>query len=140
MNKHGEKLTRWQYEQLAHQIEREDGLINIRIGWMLTFEGFLFTALALAGNSTTCNAAFINVLRYVFSSVGIFVGFLALLAVKAALSALEDLKKLWERGQYPDGYPQPFGKNKSHSHGAFYSQGLPIMMIGTWIFVCMVLK
>ncbi len=35
------------YQYLAHQIEREDGLVNTRLNWMLTTQGLFFAALAL---------------------------------------------------------------------------------------------
>ena len=39
------------YETIAKQIEREDGLINYRLSWMLQINGFLFAAIALLGGS-----------------------------------------------------------------------------------------
>ena len=34
-----------QYDAIAHQIDREDSLINYRLTWTLTLNGFLFAAL-----------------------------------------------------------------------------------------------
>lgn len=47
-----EKEKRQYYEDLSKQIEREDGLVNTRMTWMITLQGFLFAALALIGNKT----------------------------------------------------------------------------------------
>lgn len=125
------EMIKWRYEQLAHQIEREDGLINTRIQWMLTFQGFLFTAIAIGENANGSNANFIAGLRYIIPIVGIIVGLLAFLAVQAALSALMELKALWNPFLY-NGYPRPYGRQTQHSHGAAYSLGIPVVMICTW--------
>jgi len=81
---------------VAHQIEREDGLINTRITWMLTFEGFLFAALALVADDQKVDTAVYGVLKYALPGVGIAVGLLAGLAVLAALMALSVLKGRWK--------------------------------------------
>ena len=127
-----EELTRQQeYEYLAHQIEREDSLINTRITWMLTFEGFLFAALALVANKENIGTAVYKVLKYALPLMGIAVGMLAFLGVQAALSALEVLKNRWDPEKFK-GYPQPFGGPRPHAFGALYSQGLPLVVIVTW--------
>lgn len=41
------------YEYTVHQIEREQGLVDTRISWTLTFEGFLFAAIAIAISENT---------------------------------------------------------------------------------------
>ena len=59
------------YEYMSKQIEREDGLINTRITWMLTFEGFLFAALAIvAGKDDDPNIQF--VLNYCISGISCY--------------------------------------------------------------------
>jgi hypothetical protein len=130
-NQDTEEAIKWRYEQLAHQIEREDGLINTRIQWMLTFQGLLFTAIAFGESANAGNSTFLAGLRYIIPIVGIIVGFLAFLAVQAALSALKDLKALWNPFRY-SGYPRPYGMQTQHSHGAAYSLGIPVVMICTW--------
>lgn len=37
------------YEYIAQQIAREDGLINYRLTWTLTLNGFLYAALGFLG-------------------------------------------------------------------------------------------
>ena len=83
------------YEYMSKQIEREDGLINTRITWMLTFEGFLFAARAIvAGKDDDPNIQF--VLKYALPIVGSIIAFLAFLAIQAALTALKELKDRWD--------------------------------------------
>jgi hypothetical protein len=36
---------RLRYEYIAHQIHREDSLVNFRLTWSLTLNGFIFAAL-----------------------------------------------------------------------------------------------
>lgn len=121
------------YEVLSHQIEREDGLINTRITWMLTFEGFLFAALALVANDNS-DPTIQLILKYVLPIVGSAVAFLALLAISAAFSALEDLRKRWDQTKYPN-YPRPFGNENEHASGATYCKGVPIVIIVFWAVV-----
>jgi hypothetical protein len=139
MNYQAEEVTKWRYEQLAHQIEREDSLIDKRLGWMLTFQGFLIAAFALGMTETPSNAGISDVFKYIFPTAGFTVGLLALLAVRAALSALHDLKRLWTAPPFPDNYPQPFGRQRFHQHGAMYSQGLPLAMMIAWVVIIMIM-
>jgi hypothetical protein len=101
---------------------------------MLTFEGFLFTALAIVSDHQKADTAVYRVLKYALPGVGIAVGLLALLAVLAAVMALSDLKVHWKPKAFPD-YPPPFGESQLHAIGALYSLGLPIVMIVAWAFI-----
>ena len=47
----GTDATEQQYSDVIAQVEREQVLINNRITWMLTFEGFLFAGLARISDS-----------------------------------------------------------------------------------------
>jgi len=125
--------VRISYEHLAHQIEREDGLINTRVTWMLTFEGFLFAALALVASKES-DPTIQMVLKYALPIIGFVIAFLAYHAIGAALSTLTYLKDLWEPENYP-GYPQPFGKEMQHTRGASYSKGLPVTIMVLWFVV-----
>ncbi|WKJ91350.1 hypothetical protein QZJ86_04265 [Methylomonas montana] len=121
-----------QYDCLAHQIEREDGLINTRITWLLTFQGFLFAALAIvANNAGSKDVAIYWALKYTLPVIGISIGVLGILGVRAALIALSELKDIWDQAKFPN-YPPPYGKPRLHAFGSFYSQGIPIILSIAW--------
>ncbi len=122
------------YDSLCHQIEREDGLISTRVGWMLTFEGFLFAALALISNKPDTDVAVYWAMRCALPIVGILVGVMALFAVNAALRALEELKLMWVKGEFA-GLPPPYGGDVNHSTAARYAKGLPFLMIVAWSWI-----
>lgn len=138
----GGPTTKKYYEYVAHQIEREDGLINTRINWMLTFEGILFASLAFVADKEKVRAEVCIALKYVLPMLGILVGLLALLAVNGAVSALQELKGLWTIEKFPIHYhlyPRPYGAHWNHNCGVYYSQGLPLSIITAWICILVVL-
>ena len=75
-------------------IEHENSLMNNRIGWMLAFNGFLFTAISISisqkasGNSLI----FINV---IISVVGIVTAVSTFIALKISMKAIHRLKTKW---------------------------------------------
>lgn len=119
------------YGQLAHQIEREDGLINTRITWMLTFEGFLFAALALVADKES-DQTIQFALKYALPLIGLVVAILAFFAIGAALSVLATLKKQWDPAKFPD-HIRPFGGDEQHAMGAAFARGLPTAIAVLWL-------
>ncbi|MDX1590165.1 MAG: hypothetical protein R3296_14620 [Oleiphilaceae bacterium] len=117
------------YEYMAYQIEREDGLVDTRIRWMLTFEGFLLAALALASDGG--DPLIQEFLKYAIPVIGIIVALLSYAAIEAALSTLNRLKKMWDDETY-QGYPRPFGKMRASAFGALFARGLPLVICALW--------
>lgn len=117
------------YEYIAHQIEREDGLVDTRIRWMLTFEGFLLASLAIVSDGD--DQIIQMTLKYALPVIGVIVALLSWAAIEAALWTLKELKELWEDGDY-SGYPRPFGKGVTHTLGALFARGLPWVIIVLW--------
>jgi hypothetical protein len=121
------------YEYMSHQIEREDGLINTRITWMLTFEGFLFATLALIGQQGTVRPELYAAAKNTLPVLGALIGFLAYLSVEAALSALKHLKSGWESRDPKELFPRAFGKRRPHHMAALHSRLLPLAVVIAWI-------
>jgi hypothetical protein len=92
------------YEILRSYVEHEDDLINSRLTWMLTINGFLFTAFALLGqhaidlasgnatppvdSSRVVTLDFLFVILFVIAALGGAVSFIASKAIKAAHYAI----------------------------------------------------
>jgi hypothetical protein len=122
--------TKDKYEYLAKQIEREDGLINTRISWLLTFEGFLFAAFGIMSKEPS---SIQSKILWLIPIAGFSMSFLAMLGINAAISALNNLKKQWE-GNFC-GYIQPFGNDNEHKSAVTYSRGIPILLMGIWLII-----
>lgn len=121
------------YEYLAHQIEREDGLVNYRLTWMLTTQALLFAALALLAGKDT-DAEMREILASLLPWIGIVLCVIAFLGVTAANIAITDLKSEWEKLAY-DKAPRPYGRPLAHRLGLIPSFGLPLLFLGAWIYV-----
>ncbi|MCA1686831.1 MAG: hypothetical protein LC745_12855, partial [Planctomycetia bacterium] len=97
--------------------------------------------LAIVSDKEKAHAEVYAALRYTLPLLGIAVGLLALLAVTGAVSALRDLKALWNREKFPaayDLYPRPFGTPRHHAFGVYYSQGLPLVVVIAWFRILLV--
>ena len=121
------------YEYLAHQIEREDGLVNYRLTWMLTTQGLLFAALALlAGKEIDVDMR--AMLAWLLPRIGIALSVIALLGVSAANNQITYLKKKWEKLDYVKA-PRPYGGPWAWRFGLIPSLCLPVLFFAAWIYV-----
>lgn len=119
------------YDIAVRQLERELSLINNRISWMLTFQGFLFATIALVANKNTEQAIRL-VFRNVIPTIGIVVAFLALIGVHAAHLSIESIKTRWKQNLDYLEYSQAFGTSTSSILGRVPSYGIPISIIIAW--------
>ncbi|MCC7373714.1 MAG: hypothetical protein IT581_03590 [Verrucomicrobiales bacterium] len=130
-----EQVYRW----ISEQIAREDGLVNSRFNWTLTFQGFLFAALAIiAGNET--DSVIRDTLKWLLPAVGVLSSLLAWQAVEAAIEQLYLLRlKLNEFFHDPAGehrcFVRPTGYEAPHFWGNLYPRAMPLLMVLTWISV-----
>ena len=84
------------YEHLSREITREENLINNRLTWTLTFNGFLFAAIALIGDDQI-HLQLRNTLQVIIPIVGITVASLGIIGVIAAYMAICQHRNEWER-------------------------------------------
>ena len=119
------------YEFLSHQIEREDGLVNNRLTWMVATQGLLFTAIALVARSNTTIPNLIETLTKWLPVTGMFLSFACFLGVLGATIAIYDLKKEWKLLSY-DGGPRPFGGTIAALLGLVLRFSLPILFFTAW--------
>ena len=121
------------YEFLSHQIEREDGLVNNRLTWMVATQGLLFTAIALVARSNTTIPNLIETLTKWLPVTGMFLSFACFLGVLGATIAINDLMKEWDLlSKTYKGGPRPFGGTIAASLGLVLRFSLPILLFAVW--------
>jgi hypothetical protein len=127
-----EGFKEW-YERLAHQIEREDGLVNQRLSWMMQFEGFLFAALGLVANaSVSSSLALKATLVIVLPASGICAALLSSFGVNAAYDRLDELKTMYMRVRGRQALVRPFGGRSAHVRGRVLGSLFPWLMASAW--------
>ncbi len=120
------------YEYIAHQISREDSLINNRLTWTLTLNGFLFAALGIIGSANNSAKEIVKFLNWALPLTGIAVSFSGFCGVLAAHIQIHYLTKAWkELGD--NRWVRPFGDKKI----SFWLGTIPcflpsVILIYTW--------
>lgn len=124
------------YEYTTQRIKQETDLINNRLSWMLTFQGFLFASITLVLRKDT-DQAVSSILKIMIPIIGIVVALLTLTGITAAYRAIrkvrlklesnEQLKKEYEQ------YPPAYGDMLARTLGRVTSYGLPLSLAITWV-------
>lgn len=122
------------HQMVTAQVEREQVLINNRISWMLTFEGFLFAGLALAGDSKS-TPEFRRAIKETFPLVGATVAVLTVFGVLAATLAIVNAKTFWKNLVGTAGFPTPHGSLTASILGRATSFGVPIAVAVAWVVI-----
>lgn len=107
--------TNAQLETIRH----EEGLINARLTWMLTFQGFLFAAVSLSSSGT--RAAIVDVVPI----VGMGVALLSLLGVIAAYGTIDMVRR-------SSSGPTFGGTRWRKWFGRANSMGIPVIVTIAW--------
>lgn len=122
------------YECTTQRIKQETNLINNRLSWLLTFQGFLFAVIALVASKDT-NPAVSLILRAVIPIIGIAVALLALTGILGAYMAIGDLIS-WSVGEGLEKttqYPPAYGSKLARALGMVTSYGIPLSLVITWV-------
>lgn len=133
-----QRLDILEYKFTLRHIEREENLINRRIAWMLTFQGFLFATIALLANKDVDPFLRAN-LEALSAIAGLMVGVLAYIGVLAAYSSIGAKLGAWESEkrqkdiapELRDRLPAITSKHARRG-GKFLSYGLPIVFVLVW--------
>jgi len=133
-----QRLDVLEYRFILRHIEREESLINRRIAWMLTFQGFLFATIALLANNQVSPSLRTN-LEALSAIAGLLVGLLACIGVNAAYSSINDKLDRWRKperqkaisDELRDRLP-PITSKHASSGGKFLSYGLPLVFVLVW--------
>lgn len=123
-------------DRLTHGIETEHDLIKGRMGWNLTFQGFLFASYGVVLNEQAEKghdkvAEFIQIIP----SVGLVASLAALVGVSAAFNRINGLKRDWrlrKKELAPLG-PQPFSGWVGDAVGRLPPLIITILVASAWI-------
>jgi hypothetical protein len=120
------------YNYIAHQINREDNLVNHRLTWTLQLNGFLFTALALISDKVdpSTKAFFL----YALPATGLIVSLAGLMGVLAANHQLNYLTQEWDP-KTKVLWPRPFGAPLARWLGKFPSLAPVIVLSIVWLWL-----
>jgi len=119
------------YKYTLQNIEREEGLIDHRISWMLTSQGFLFTALALLAKTNGISPT-IAALEIMTPFVGLMVAILSFLGIHAAYLSIRNLLTFQKRRDRWASYPGVTTRFASFL-GRLCGYGLPLLFIIIWL-------
>jgi hypothetical protein len=128
-------------------VKHEDELINRRLSWNLTLQGFLFAAYGVSvqvlsnPNSTAQLRQHLKPLPCVFPAVGGLVAVLVLLSVMAAQASIEGLKVQWRgiASQIEDGVLEMLpgltgaGQRFANKWGKMPQAGIPAVITVAWV-------
>ena len=119
------------YKYTLQNIEREESLIDHRISWMLTSQGFLFAALALLAK-TNGNSPTIATLSMMTPYGGLMVAILSFVGIHAAYLSIGNLLKVLKRRPEWASYPRVTTDFASRL-GRLCGYGLPLLFIIIWL-------
>jgi len=146
-NKDNQTLTTWteesarRYEAYRSQIEHEDSLIGVRIGWLIGGEAFLFAAYAavLAIQTQDPNRGYFVAAHQLFLALpwmGIILASLVSVSVLAAQSSMDRLCEEFKiAGASPLGYPDLMSIPQHRLWGHYTARYVPWLIAVTWAFV-----
>lgn len=120
------------YECSVQQIEYEQGLINNRISWMLTFQGFLFGSMALVASDNSA-----EVIRMTFKTIvpllGILTSSLAIVGIYASCLTIDAVRRRWKSHPNSCEYIATLGLSKASIAARITSYGIPASTIFAWL-------
>ena len=121
------------YDSIAHQIEREDSLVNNRINWFLVSQGFFFAAAGLIIDSELEKCWKIFATRGI-AGIGIIMGVGVLFGVAGAEISLSRIKDHWKRieNEYAAYFPPPYGKGCASKFGCVPRFLIPLVLVVAW--------
>ena len=115
------------WEQLRNAIVHEDNLVNHRLTWTLTIEGFLLTGLFLVQNSVLSNKlSLISICLMEVLLIVVFVGVASICLISgsmiaAAFGQIALIRRAWHE-KYPEEKPQ--SKDKPALPKWFWTSGV----------------
>jgi len=116
------------YAAYREQIEHEDHLLGVRVGWLIASEAFLFAAYANAKG--VLRPPELTRLIELLPWIGIAIAALVFLAICAAIRALHHL---WNRGPSLPGFPPVVGNWSTHLLGLAPPVLIPIGLALAWL-------
>lgn len=122
------------YERYCRELDKEDGLINDRVNWLLVSQSILFAAVGLAGEGPG------RIIVKIVPWVGCALSVVIWVSVLAAISSFLEYRGLLKKSCPPDfdldaAYPQLQRKPYNILLGFLAPIVLPIIFIVAWGFM-----
>lgn len=114
-----------QQELIIGNLTREDGLVNSRISWLMTAQGFLYASWGLVMGSSFENKIAAST---VFAFLGIFLCLVAMVVIQISHRFIEDLKSRWKALEGDESGVTPFGIDIFGESSRFRYIGLSYML------------
>lgn len=126
------------YDYIVGHLEREHGLANSRMTWMLTSQAFLFAAFGvIQSKADSLETHLLHSLRIAIPSVGIAVSLAALIGILGTNTAVGYYRRTWD--SKPDEvwscFPLPSGDKIPHALGLFSTLIIPLIICFAWLLV-----
>jgi ketosteroid isomerase-like protein len=127
-------------------LKHEDELINRRLSWNLTLQGFLFAAYGLVITKADELKGHLGLLRYLLPMLGVAVSSMSLIGIYAAQDAIKGLNSWWGNitecvKDSPDILPFPGltggGRDTANRLGKF-AHYIPIPILGVWVLILLI--
>ena len=126
------------YDYIVGHLEREHGLANSRMTWMLTSQAFLFAAFAVINSKAdSLQPHLLSGLRVAIPSVGIAVSVAALIGILGTNTAVSYYRRAWDSKtpEVWERFPLPSGDKIPHALGLFSTLIIPLIICFAWLLV-----
>jgi hypothetical protein len=121
------------YKYTCLHIEREEHLIDHRISWMLTSQGFLLTGFAVATSRGGVPSLSPAALTAILGFVGIAIALLSLTGIRAAYRSIDNLLTKWdERSGGKKSFFPDITTPKASGLRRVLGYGLPLVLLAVW--------
>lgn len=134
------KLTDFR-NSISEQIKQEENLISNRLSWMLTFQGFLFTALTWIGRKDA-EEELKEVLMTIIPLIGMLTSYIAIIGIIAAYFSINNIKKKLVnfKKEIPQDInitepPPAYGTALASLLGRIPSHGVPLILVFSWFWI-----
>jgi hypothetical protein len=130
-------LKKSKSELIAKEISCEHSLIAQRMGWNLTFQGFLFggyAVLIVNIDEFSERVSILEIFTFALSVAGTVITLATLIGVGAAMRRIYDLRKSWESSVgLSSGVPKPFSDGLGEALGFLPALVIGATLMATWI-------
>ena len=121
-------------EYYRNLIAAEQTLINNRMTWLMTFQGFLFAAYAVAMNKDNDEKTR-DLIYFIIPLAGLLMAFFATFGLIAAHFAINGIKDKFNTLNLSPNLVTPFSKSKTAIMGRIGAFSFPVVIIITWLII-----
>jgi thiazole synthase ThiGH ThiG subunit len=132
--------TKEMFDMVLRLLEREDQLVNSRMTWYLTIQGFIVASVALAFTGKFESHPYLQIPAIILLSIlGIAISAVVYVAVRRARDNKKKVGQMWEKADKAKTnlFPDPRGEHTSWWANVTPGQAVPVIFVVFWIMVIM---